>query len=120
LASAETDPRKRGDYGALALVFAELAGCDSVWEQALKEWNMQESKQVLKWLSEGEARGEARGEVRGALRTRREDLRTLLEDRFGTLPAELLQRIEAMDDGERLRSALRQVVKLQSPEELQL
>jgi hypothetical protein len=57
---------------------------------------------------------------RGQLVTRREDLRLLLEERFGPLPEALIQRIEAMDDLERLRAALRQVVHLNSLSELEL
>jgi hypothetical protein len=69
---------------------------------------MKVSQQVLEWQAEG------------AIQARREDLRLLLEDRFGTLPEALLQRIEATEDPERLRSALLQVHKIQSPDELQL
>src|SRR5208283_1122779 len=79
LACAEPDERRRGDYGGLALVFAELAGCRPAWKQALQGWNMQVSQQVLEWQAEA------------TLRTPREDLRTLLEDRFGALSETLLQ-----------------------------
>lgn len=68
------------------------------------------------WEAELTARGEARGELRGC----RDDLRLLLEDRFGPLSEELRQRIEATDDLELLRSGLRQVLRINSPDELQL
>jgi len=68
----------------------------------------------------GIALGEARGEARGELRARRDDLRALLEERFGSLPQGLAERIEATDDLERLRGALRQVLHVQSPDELDL
>src|SRR6516162_1347517 len=83
LAGAEANRRLRGDYGGLARVFADLAGCRAAWEQVLGSWNMIESQAVNEWLAEGEARGEARGEAKGALQARREDLRILLEERFG-------------------------------------
>jgi hypothetical protein len=36
LAAPEPDSRRRSDYGGLALVFAEAAGCRAVWHDALK------------------------------------------------------------------------------------
>jgi hypothetical protein len=62
----------------------------------------------------------ARGEARGELRTRREDLRLVLEERFGKLPAELARRIDETEDPDRLRGALRQVVRLHSLADLKL
>lgn len=50
----------------------------------------------------------------------RENLRRWLEERFGTLPEALVQRIEAIEDAQRLRAALRQVVRLNSLAELAL
>ncbi len=58
--------------------------------------------------------------TRGELRARREDLRALLEDRFGPLPGALVQQIEATEDLERLKACLRQVRHLKSLDELQL
>jgi hypothetical protein len=39
-------------------VFAEAAGRRLVWHDALKEWNMTESQQVLEWMAQGEVKGE--------------------------------------------------------------
>jgi hypothetical protein len=61
LAGREPDRRRRGDYGGLALVFAEAAGRLDVWKEALKEWNVIESQQVLEWMAQGEAKGKAEG-----------------------------------------------------------
>ena len=44
----------------------------------------------------------------------------LLEERFGPLPAGLVDRIEATSDLESLNKALRQVVHVQRPEEVSL
>jgi hypothetical protein len=112
LALAEPDARRRGDYGGLALVFAEAAGCREAWRQGLKGWNMEQSMQVLEWISEGETKGE--------LRNQRENLRLLLEHRFGPLPPAVLQRLEAATELERLRAAFRQALDLQRLEDLQL
>jgi predicted transposase YdaD len=71
-------------------------------------------------LARGEARGRAEGEAHGQLQARRDDLRALLEERFGSLPEALAQRIEATEDLDRLREALRQVLHVQAPSELDL
>ena len=65
---------------------------------------MTESKQVTAWQNE----------------VRRSDLRDLLQERFGTVPESVRQRVEAATDPERLRAALRQVLHINAPEELQL
>ena len=101
LALAEPDSRRRAEYGALALVFAEPAGRRALWKQALEKWNMIESQQVLEWMAEGEAKGLREGLLR-ASRTRTL-LRDLLEDRFGPLPEALVQQIEATTDPDVLR-----------------
>jgi hypothetical protein len=61
-----------------------------------------------------------KGMESGQLRARQETLREQLEDRFGSLPEELVQRIEATTDAERLRAALRQVLHIRSLDELDL
>jgi hypothetical protein len=65
---------------------------------------MIESKQVSAWQNE----------------VRRTDLRDLLQERFGTVTEAVRQRIEATTDPERLRAALRQVLHINAPDELQL
>ncbi len=112
LALAEPDGRRRAEYGALALVYAEAARRRAAWKQALEKWNMIESQQVLEWMAEGEAKGQ--------LREARVLLRVLLEDRFGPLPEDLIKRIDAMADPERLRAAVRQVSHLGRLEDLML
>jgi uncharacterized protein YicC (UPF0701 family) len=82
--------------------------CWLPWKEALKEWNMQQSQQVLEWQAEA------------ALQTCRDVLRMLLEDRFGSLPEALGQKIDTTEDLERLRAAMRQVSKIQSADELPL
>jgi hypothetical protein len=62
----------------------------------------------------------ARGKTVGALAAYRDTLRTLLEDRFGTVPSAWLEKIEAATDAERLRACIRQVGRISSPDELQL
>ena len=73
---------------------------------------MQTSQVVDVWHEKGRAEGQ--------LETRRDDLVALLESRFGSLPEELIQRIRAEDDAERLHRAFQQALKLQSLADLQL
>jgi hypothetical protein len=61
----------------------------------------------------------AKGEARG-VRAVRDILRGLIEDRFGELPATLAQRIETIEDLERLKICTRQVSRVQTLDELQL
>jgi hypothetical protein len=104
LAATEPNSRRRADYGALALVFAEAADRQTVWRQALEGWNMIESKQVLEWQNE----------------TSRKHLRELLKERFGTIPQSVQQRIDATTDPDRLSAAVLQVLRINNPDELQL
>jgi hypothetical protein len=73
-----------------------------------------------KGKAEGKAEGLAEGLREGLLRGRREDLRTLLEEQFGPLPEALIQRIDALDDPERLRIAIRNVPQMEKLDDLQL
>jgi hypothetical protein len=58
--------------------------------------------------------------LRQELQSRREDLLAILEERFGVVPVDLFSRISAISDIEQLRRAIRQAVKVQNLEELQL
>lgn len=89
-ASAEPDARRRADLGGLALVFAEAAGCRDAWKNALKEWNMIQSKQVQEW--QDQARAQTRTE------TRVEDLLGVLRERVGALPESLIEEIRGQRD----------------------
>ena len=81
---------------------------------------MRNLQEVDYWHNEGRIEGRAEGRAEGQLEARRDDLVALLEKRFGSLPQELLQRIQALTDETRLKTALRQVLDIHSLEELQL
>jgi hypothetical protein len=94
VASGEPDGRKCADYGGLALVFADLAGCHQVWETALEGWNMVESEVVKKWQEKARIEGRAEGEAT-AMRT---GLRKVLQSRSQQpLPQEILDKVAAVD-----------------------
>jgi hypothetical protein len=107
LAGQEADSRRRGDYGGLALVFAEAAKRLPMWKDALKEWNVIESQQVLEWMAMGEAKGEARGKIEGKIEGEIESLLRVLARRFppGATP-EMEAAFRATVDLERLGSWL--------------
>jgi hypothetical protein len=109
LASAETDARRRADFGGLALVFAEAGGCRAAWKQTLKEWNMIQSQQVLEW--QAEARAEARAEERA------EALLDVLETKFGGVPTEVASAVRATTDLGRLKGWVILAVKAPSLEQ---
>jgi predicted transposase YdaD len=77
---------------------------------------MRTSQVVEEWRNEGRAEGR----LEGQLETRRDDLLALLENRFGSLPEELIQRIRALKDVQRLNRAFQQALNLQSLEDLHL
>jgi hypothetical protein len=89
---AEPDSQRRGDYGGLALVFAELAGRHSQWKLALEGWNVVVSKQVLEWETAAAAKQQALSILR------------LLELRFPPgAPTELAATVRGTADIERLK-----------------
>ena len=108
----EPDARRRADLGSLALTLAALKDWFPVWKEALKEWNMQESAYVLELQAEAT--------LKATLKAKHEDLKTVLEERFGSLPAELRTRLEATTDLARVDQLLRAAVRVSRPEELPL
>jgi hypothetical protein len=113
LASQEPDVRRRGDYGSLALVFAEAAKRLSVWKEALKEWNVIESQQVLEWMAMGEAKGEARGEIKGEIKLLLRVLASLFPP---GVPADLEAAIRATTSEEQLQNWVDLAMKAKSLE----
>jgi hypothetical protein len=116
-ASQEPDSRLRGDYGGLALVFAEAAKRLPVWKDALKEWNVIESQQVLEWINmgraEGEARGEARGEIKGEIKSLLQTLAVLFPP---GAPAELETAIRTATSEEQVQKWLDVALRARSLE----
>jgi hypothetical protein len=86
LAGAEPDARRRADYGGLALVFSDAAGCRAAWHRALEGWNMIQSQTVLEWMAQAEAKA----------------LLVVLESRFSAVPEALAARIKSTTDSGQL------------------
>src|SRR5262249_47551135 len=52
LAGQEPDNRWRSDYGALAGIFAELAGRKQIWKKSLEGLTVKQSTVVQEWIDE--------------------------------------------------------------------
>jgi hypothetical protein len=106
LALAETDRKRRSEYGGLALLFSELAGRDKEWKKLLENWDMEESQVVAEWVAKGEKRGEERGLKKGleqGLRLLQDKLLRLLETRFGgSVPPDVTSAVRVQSDMDRL------------------
>jgi hypothetical protein len=87
LAGQETDARLRGEYGALALIFVELANRSPEWRKGLEGWNVRESQQVLEWKREAQVET-----------TRKKLMRAIQVRLKGGLPEDLAASIEGMTD----------------------
>ena len=72
------------------------------------------------WLEWAESHYTALGRTKGALQALRKTLHGLLEQRFGKLPRTLIHRIEASGDTARLQACIYKVLKIKSPNELEL
>jgi hypothetical protein len=97
---SDSGRRHRTDYGGLALVFAELAGCREIWKQALEGWSVEQSQQVLEWQAEarkqGKAEGITEGEAKGIAEGIAESVLRLLERRFAKpVPPDVAAKIRA-------------------------
>src|SRR5262249_26799545 len=92
LAGEVPDRRGRGEYGAAALLFSELAGHAEAWSATLEGWNVEESQVVARWKAQGEERGlqkgRAEGRQEGRVETQRDALLRCLRAR---LPATLTE-----------------------------
>jgi hypothetical protein len=114
LASAEPDVRKRGDYGGLARVFAELCGRGAVWTKGLEGWNVEVSQVVLEWQAQALARGLAQGRNEGRaemLGLLRENLLGLLRSKSQTeLPEDVIAIVQGQNDPAILNRWFKQVL----------
>lgn len=60
------------------------------------------------------------GEVRGALRTRQEDLLEFMQGKFGLIPQNIEHRIQAIQDVNRLKALIRNIIHANSIDELNI
>jgi hypothetical protein len=92
----------------------------TIADETMREEVLAVSNIVGETWEQSEERRVAASALRAVLQTGREYLRELLQEQFGTVPEEVLRRIEACEDPARLKAAHRQVLHIQSPADLQL
>lgn len=95
LVSAERDIRRRVDYAALAIIFAEATKRRQIWKEALKEWNMTQSITVLEWQAEAKAAAVV----------------DFLEARFQAVPSDLAGAIRSMTDIQKVSALVKLAAK---------
>jgi len=81
---------------------------------------MKESSTYQAILKEGRQEGQKEGKQEGLLTARRDALLDILSERFGNCPPDVERRIRESFDVNRLQTAIRQAIRIQSPSELQL
>ena len=104
-ANRETDSRRRADLGSMTLTLAAIVPWFGLWKDALKEWNMVESQFVLDLQAEA------------TLKANRDNLKEVLSERFGELPADVVQRIDALTDANQVRQLHRAAVRVKRLDE---
>ena len=70
--------------------------------------------------AEGQGLGIGQGIGLGIVQGEQTALITMLEERFGTIPQQIVERIKAVDDPSRLQAAIRQAIRIATPNDLQL
>lgn len=81
---------------------------------------MEESVTYQEILLKGKQKGLAEGRHEGYIEASKDDVLSLLTERFGVIPEPLEQQIRSATDAERLKAALRQIVRIQTIEEFKL
>ena len=90
-----TDQEQRTILGGLATTFAHLPKRHELWEKVLEDWKVEDFEVVQEFMK--------KGEIRGEMRKAQNDLRLLLELRFGSaLPAEAINLYTRTTDFQKL------------------
>lgn len=118
VAEQEPDPRWRSEHGALALVFVELTRWAPLWRQALEDWNVRESPQVLEWQAQARQEALIEGRNVGKVEALQETLLDLLALRLQSpVPVDIATRVAATSDAGVLKRWLHAVVQVGSFED---
>jgi hypothetical protein len=123
LAGQEPSARRRGEYGGLAQIFANLARCLDPWKQALEGWNVEECEIVKEWEEQGRQRGLQQGRQEGRQEGQLENMRRVFlhvfEQRFpGAVPADLAAAAQAQTDVSTLMRWMDLLLTVASPDQL--
>jgi hypothetical protein len=95
---------------------ARRAEVQTMSETIEKTWEEEERERIAQAAAEGEARGEALG----LLRSRQQDLRVILEERFGIISPGTLDALRAIQDPDRLLNLVRQALRVAALTDLDL
>ena len=104
--------RPRSEHPELREIAVRSQTSDAARQEVVFMWQFQEKM----WEEELAAEGEARGRLVAC----RANLLAVLEERFGSLPEEVVRRIENTGDVDRLMAAVRQAVHVAAPQDLSL
>jgi hypothetical protein len=113
---AEVSVKRKGEIqqmvNKIGPTFVDLA-----MEKAMEK-AMERAKALVK--EEWREKGRVEGQEQGKLQSCRDILKTLLQDRFPRVPKKLLKQIDAVEDVEQLRQAIRRVSQCESITDFQL
>lgn len=118
LAKQEPDHRRRSDIGFLTRIFARLRPGAELWEELLKEWNVEQSTLLREWMDKGREEGRVEGQVKGEAKGKRESLLDVIQRWGDPVPEDLRKLIEQENDLDQLSQWFRQALAATSVDEI--
>jgi len=111
----EKDDKKRGRLFATAITIASrYFDRDFLWTFFREEvGDMREVPFISDWIKEGRQEGRQEGYAQA----RREDIISLLEDKFGIVKGDILKSLDQVERAESLRMLLKRVSRVETQEE---
>ena len=115
----EKDDKKRVRLFATAITIASrYFERDFLWTFFREEVKqMREVPFISDWIKEGWQEGRQEGRQEGYAQARREDIISLLEDKFGIVKGNILKSLDKVERVESLRMLLKRVSKVETQEE---
>ena len=91
-----------------------FSGVQRMTESSTYRWILESGR------AEGQGQGIGQGIGLGIVQGEQTALITMLEERFGTISQQIVERIKAVNDPSRLQAAIRQAIRIATPNDLQL
>ncbi|MDB5313291.1 MAG: hypothetical protein JWO38_7493 [Gemmataceae bacterium] len=101
-----------------AVIRSLFQGVQHMRESSTYQLILEEGRE--KGLEEGRTRGRVEGRVEGMVQGEQMALLTVLQERFGNIPPAVEARVRATADPARLQAALKQAVRISTPDDLSL
>ena len=119
LIQQEEDGKKRARLFATAITIASrYFERDFLWQFFREEVEqMREVPFISDWIKEGIQEGRQEGLQEGYAQARREDIISLLEDKFGVVKGNILKSLDKVERVDSLRMLLKKVSKVETQEE---